>query len=70
MSYFLLHRYDSKEPQKVRKQPFSTEPEAVIHACSLLAGGAQGDFEIRDDKDDIVTNDQEIRDRCKAMRMP
>ena len=70
MACYLLHRFDPNEPHKIRKQPFSTQPEAVIHACTLLAQGAQGDFEIRDDKDDVVTNDAEIRNRCKVTRMP
>jgi len=70
MTYFLLHRYDPKEQHKVRKVPFSTEPEAVIGACALIAGGASGDFEIRNDKDEPVTTDEEIRERCKATRMP
>jgi hypothetical protein len=46
------------------------EPEAVIKAYSIIAAGDRGDFVIEDDKGKIVTNDREIRDRRKAMRMP
>ena len=70
MSFFLIHRFNPKEPHQVRKQPFRTEPEAVIHACSLMAAKAQGHFVVEDEKGNIVANDQDIRNRCKATRMP
>jgi transcriptional regulator with XRE-family HTH domain len=70
MSYFLIHRFNQKEPHQVRKQPFRTEPEAVIHACAQIMANAVGDFIVEDDKGNVVTNDQEIRNRCKATRMP
>jgi hypothetical protein len=70
MPFYLLHRYNPNEPQQIRKEAFQTEPEAVIRACALVMAKAQGDFEIRNDKDEVVTSDDEIRGRCKATRMP
>jgi hypothetical protein len=73
MAYHLVHRirkFDPNDRPQFRKEAFSTEPEAVIRACALLAAGDRGDFIIEDDKGKIVTNDQDIRNRCKATRMP
>lgn len=70
MSYFLLHRYDPKEQHKVRNLPFATEPEAVISACASIAAGAVGDFEVRNERDEVVATDPGIRGRCKQTRMP
>jgi len=70
MSFFLIHRFNEKEPHQVGRQPFQTEPKADIRACALIAAKAEGDFIVEDDKGNIVTNDQEIRNRCKATRMP
>ena len=70
MPFYLVHRYNPKEPHQTRKQPFGTEPEAVIHACTLLMAGGQGEFVVENDKGDIVANDLDIRGRCKATRMP
>ena len=70
MSFFLIHRFNPKEPHQVRKEPFQTEPEAVIRACALIMAQAEGDFVVEDDTGRVVTNDQEIRSRCKATRMP
>jgi hypothetical protein len=70
MAYYLIHRFGAKDKPQFRKEEFSMEPEAVIKACTLIAAGDHGDFVIEDDKGRIVTNDQEIRDRRKAMRMP
>jgi hypothetical protein len=67
MPYYLIHRF---ELHAVRKEPYSTEPEAVIKACSLLAAGTAGDFVVEDDKGRIVTNEREILNRCKSTRMP
>jgi hypothetical protein len=36
MANFLIYKYDRNEDQKVRKLAFSTEPEAVIMACTVL----------------------------------
>ena len=70
MAHFLFYKYDRKEDQKVRKISFSTEPEAVIRACAVIAEGTGWDFEIRNDLDEVVTTDSEIRDRCKQSQMP
>ncbi len=70
MSFFLIHRFNPQEPHQVRKQPFRTEAEAVIHACALIIAQAEGDFLVDDDEGRIVTSDVEIRSRCKATRMP
>jgi hypothetical protein len=70
MTFYLLHRFNLKEPHQIRKEPFGTEPEAVIRACALIMAKAQGDFEIRNERDEVVTTDAEIPNRCKATRMP
>lgn len=70
MAYFLLYKYDRKENQKLRNISFSTEPEAVIRACAVIAEGTGWDFEIRNAKGEVVISDDEIRDRCKQTRMP
>ena len=70
MAYSLMYKYDRKEVQRIRRLSFSTEPEAVIRACAAIAEGTGWDFEVRNDRDEVVTNDQEIRNRCKATRMP
>ena len=70
MAFFLFYKHDRKEDQKVRRISFSTEPEAVINACAVIAQGTGWDFEVRDDFDEVVTTDSQIRDRCKQSRMP
>jgi hypothetical protein len=66
MSFYLVHRSSPEAPQ-FKKQPFGTEPEAVIQACALIAAGTKGDFIVEDDQGQIVTNNFEIRNRCKAV---
>ena len=46
MTHYLRYKYDRKEDQKVRMLPFSTEPEAVIAACAVIAEGTGWYFEI------------------------
>lgn len=70
MSYHLIHRYGPKDKPQYRKEAFSTEPEAVIKAGALLAAGDPGDFLVEDDRGRVVTNELDIRNRCKATRMP
>ena len=70
MAYYLVHRFGPKDKPRFRKEEFSLEPEAVIKARSLLAAGDRGDFVIEDDNGKIVATDQQIRARCKAMKMP
>ena len=70
MAYHLIHRFGPKDKPQFRKETFSTEPEAVIKACTYHAVGHQGHFVIEDDKGNIITNDQQIRNRFKATRKP
>jgi len=70
MAYFLIYKYDRNEDQKIRKLAFSTEPEAVIMACTVIAEGSGWNLEIQDDAGDVVLDEEEIRDRCKGTRMP
>ena len=70
MTYYLIYKYDRKEDQKVRTLPFSTEPEAVIAACAVIAEGTGWGFEIINHDNETVANDIEIRNRCKQSRTP
>ena len=70
MTYYLIHKCDRKEDQKVRTLAFSTEPEAVIAACAVIAEGTGWDFKILNHDNETVTNDVEIRNRCKQIRTP
>jgi hypothetical protein len=68
--YYLIHRYGPEDQPQFRKESFSKEPMAVIRAAEYFMAGAKGDFVIEDDAGCIVTNDFEIRARCKITRMP
>ncbi len=68
VTHYLRYKYDHKEDQKVRTLPFSTEPEAVIAACAVIAEGTGWDFEIINHDNETVANDIEIRNRCKQSR--
>ena len=68
MTHYLRYKYDRKEDQKVRMLPFSTEPEAVIAACAVIAEGTGWYFEIINHDNEIVASDIEIRNRCKQSR--
>ncbi len=70
MTYHLVHRFGPKDLPLFRKELFATEPEAVIRAAQYFMAGDKGDFLIEDDAGRIVTNDEQIRSRCKATRMP
>jgi len=70
VTYYLIYKYDRKEDQKVRTLPFSTEPEAVIAACAVIAEGTGWGFEIINHDNETVANDIEIRNRCKQSRTP
>ena len=70
MAYHLVHRYGPKDRPQFRKESFPTEPQAVIRAAQYFMAGDIGDFIVEDDAGRIVTNDLEIRNRCKATRMP
>jgi hypothetical protein len=66
MAYHLIHRFGPNDRPQFHKSSFLTEPQAVIRACALLASGDKGDFLIEDDTGQIVTNDLDIRNRCKG----
>ena len=70
MAFHLIYRIGPSDKPQYRKETFSSEPEAVIRACTHYEAGFQGDFVIEDDKGNIVTNDLDIRNHCKATRMP
>jgi hypothetical protein len=68
MPYYLIQRFAAKGEQQPQylKEIFSTEPAAVMRACSHYAAGFQGDFVIEDDDGNVITNDEDIRKRCKS----
>ena len=70
MAYHLIQRYGSKEQPKFRKEFFGREPLAVIRAAEYYMAGFTGEFLIEDDIGQIVANNQDIRERCKATRTP
>jgi hypothetical protein len=70
VTYYLIYKYDRKEDQKVHTLPFSTEPEAVIAACALIAEGTGWDLKNISHDNETVANDIEIRSRCKQSRTP
>ena len=70
MTFYLRYRYDRREDHKIRTVPFSTEPEAVIAACAIIAEGTGWDFEIMNHDNEIVGTDIEIRNRCKQSLAP
>ena len=70
MAYYLIHRFGSKDKPKFQKEEFSAEPEAVIKARALLDADDRGDFQIEDDKGNVIMTDRKIRSFCKAMKVP
>jgi hypothetical protein len=70
MTYYLRYKYDRKEGERVLTLPYSTEPDAVIAACAVIAEGTGWDLEIINHDNEIVANDLEIRNRCKQSRTP
>jgi hypothetical protein len=66
--YYLVHRFGPEHKPQFRKEPFLTEPQAVMTACARLAAGDRGDFMVEDGEGKIVTDDLEIRRRSKATR--
>jgi hypothetical protein len=63
MPYILRYKYDRNQPQKVRGLPFATVPLAIASGRTLLAAGAGWDFEVLDDKGDVVASESDIRRR-------
>ena len=70
MAYHLIHRFGSRDKPQFSRASFLKEPQAIMRAAEFLMAGDKGDFLIEDDAGNIVTNDLEIRQRCKATRMP
>jgi hypothetical protein len=70
MTYYLRYKYDSKEGKKVHTLPYSTELDAVITACAVIAEETGWDLEIINHDNEIVANDLEIRNRCVQSRTP
>lgn len=66
MRYFLIHRFGQADGLEYTNQPFSTENEAMVRACSLIGTGEPGDFLIRDDKNRVVADDRAIRKHCQT----
>src|SRR5262249_35499227 len=66
--YYLVHRFGEEGRPQFRREPFPTEPQAVITACARLAAGDHGHFLVEDADGKIVTDDLEIKHRSKAAR--
>jgi hypothetical protein len=64
MPYILRYKYDRNQPQKVRRLPFATKPLAMASGRTLLAAGAGWDFEVLDDKGDVVASETDIREEA------
>ena len=70
MKYYLIQKYGPATSPKWRNTEFSSIPDAVIHACTLIAAGAENDtFEVDNEANETLA-DQEIRNRCKGTRTP
>jgi hypothetical protein len=65
--YYLIHRFGWTDALEYSNQPFSTENEAIAHACSLIGAGELGNFLIKDGANRTVADDNQIRGRCKAI---
>jgi hypothetical protein len=70
MAYYLVQRLGAGEQSQYRKEPVPTEPHGVMRAAEYFKAGFRGDFVIEDDVGQIVTNNAEIRARCKITAMP
>jgi hypothetical protein len=46
MTYYLMYGYDGKEGKMARTLPFSTEAEAVVAACAVIAEETGWDLKI------------------------
>ncbi len=66
--YYLVHRFGREDKPQFRREPFSTESEAVMAACARLASGDRGAFVVEDADGKIVTDDLEIKHRSKVAR--
>lgn len=65
MTYYLMYGYDGKEGKMARTLPFSTEAEAVVAACAVIAEETGWDLKIINHDNEIVADEAEIRNRSK-----
>ena len=65
MSYYLIHRLGQVDAFQYTNLSFSTEKEATVHACSLIAAGELGNFVIRDGEGRVVADDTAIKASCR-----
>jgi len=65
--YFLVSKLDAKNHAKVRKEPFSTEDQAIDRARGLLASGEAFVCVLEDDNG-TVADDAEVSERCADIR--
>jgi hypothetical protein len=70
MAYYLVQRFGPREQPQYRKEEVPTEPHGIMRAAEYFKAGFRGDFVIEDGLGKIVTNDAEIRSRCKITAMP
>ena len=66
MSYYLIHRLGQVDAFQYTNLSFSTEKDATVHACSLIAAGELGNFAIRDGEGRVVADDTAIKASCKV----
>jgi hypothetical protein len=66
MSYYLIHRFGQVDAFQYSNLSFSTEKEATLHACSLIAAGELGNFVISDGGGRVVADDTAIKAYCEA----
>ena len=65
MSYYLIHRLGQVDAFQYTNLSFSTEKEATVHACSLIAAGELGNFVIRDGEGRVLADDTAIKASCR-----
>jgi len=56
-----------KDDQRPIGRSYLTENDAVSAACDLIAKGEGQLFEIRNDEENFLLDESEIRDRCKPI---
>ena len=61
--YFLVSKLDPKNHAKVRKEPFSTEDQAIDRASTLLASG-EAFACVLEDENGTIADDAEVLKRC------
>jgi hypothetical protein len=66
MRYYLIHRFGQVDAFQYSNLSFSTEKEATVHACSLIAAGELGIFVIRNGEGQVVADDTAIKAYCNA----